>query len=183
MTSTGRGGIVDVNGSDVRYAVMVVLDPDTDAVLMTKRADHMRLHAGEMCFPGGKIEPGETTAQAAARELHEEIGLSSDRITPVYAPHLPQAATTYTTSKTFAVVYAHPRGGAEGTLDGLTLNPDEVSSAMWIRPDRVRVEPDTSDTGAFRIFDPDSGEPIVGATADVCLYMWEALGASPEGWR
>lgn len=54
---------------------------------------------------------------------------------------------------------------------------------MWIRPDRVRVEPDTSDTGAFRIFDPDSGETIVGATADVCLYMWEVLGASPEGWR
>lgn len=108
MTSTGRGGIDDVNGADVRHAVMVVLDPDTDAVLMTKRADHMRLHAGEMCFPGGKIEPGETTAQAAARELHEEIGLSPDRITPVYAPHLPQAATTYTTSKTFAVVYAHP---------------------------------------------------------------------------
>ena len=34
--------------------------------------------AGDPCFPGGKIEPGEAPAQAAARELHEELGILAD---------------------------------------------------------------------------------------------------------
>lgn len=41
-------------------------------------------HAGEWCFPGGQVESGETTADAAARECEEECGLRVDDVGPVW---------------------------------------------------------------------------------------------------
>lgn len=45
------------------------------AVLLTRRAMHLRNHPGQWALPGGRIEPGESAAAAALRELHEEVGL------------------------------------------------------------------------------------------------------------
>lgn len=51
-------------------------------VLLTKRADHLRHHAGQISFPGGRIEQSDgNPAQAALREAHEEIGLNADSVT------------------------------------------------------------------------------------------------------
>ena len=44
-------------------------------VLFTERAAHLRDHAGQISFPGGRIGAGETAVDAAMRETHEEIGL------------------------------------------------------------------------------------------------------------
>lgn len=44
-------------------------------VVLTRRAQHMRSHRGEVSFPGGGQEPGETLIETALREAHEEIGL------------------------------------------------------------------------------------------------------------
>lgn len=44
-------------------------------LLLTERAHHMRSHPGQISFPGGAIEPGETPEQAAVREAWEETGL------------------------------------------------------------------------------------------------------------
>jgi mutator protein MutT len=58
-------------------AVLVVLADGRNGaeVLLTKRATHLRNHPGEISFPGGRIEPGESAAQAAIREAHEEVAL------------------------------------------------------------------------------------------------------------
>jgi 8-oxo-dGTP pyrophosphatase MutT (NUDIX family) len=45
------------------------------AVLLTRRALHLRNHPGQWALPGGRVEPGESAADAALRELHEEVGL------------------------------------------------------------------------------------------------------------
>ena len=44
-------------------------------LLLTERAHHMRSHPGQVSFPGGSLDAGETALEAALREAHEEIGL------------------------------------------------------------------------------------------------------------
>jgi 8-oxo-dGTP pyrophosphatase MutT (NUDIX family) len=45
-------------------------------VLFTERAVHLKEHAGQVSLPGGRIVAGETPAEAALRETHEEVGLA-----------------------------------------------------------------------------------------------------------
>jgi mutator protein MutT len=45
------------------------------ALLLTRRAAHLRKHAGQWALPGGRIDTGETAEQAALREMREEVGL------------------------------------------------------------------------------------------------------------
>ncbi|KAK6026022.1 hydrolase, NUDIX family [Ostertagia ostertagi] len=47
----------------------------TPSVLFTKRSIHLKSHRGEVCFPGGRMEDGESAEEAALRETHEEIGV------------------------------------------------------------------------------------------------------------
>ncbi len=73
-------------------AVIAVLHRKQDQwhVVMTLRPQHLPDHAGQVCFPGGTTETGESSEQTALRELHEELGVSSDcitltgQLTPVY---------------------------------------------------------------------------------------------------
>jgi 8-oxo-dGTP pyrophosphatase MutT (NUDIX family) len=64
-------------------AVLVPLYMDVNEsvrVIMTKRPDNMRTHPGDVVFPGGRIEPGESAVDAAIREACEEVGLPEDAV-------------------------------------------------------------------------------------------------------
>ena len=58
----------------VRRGAVLMLLGEHD-VLLTERAHDMRSHPGQVSFPGGSIDPGETPVEAALREAEEEIGV------------------------------------------------------------------------------------------------------------
>ena len=63
-------------------AVLILLYPDEGKIKfpLTKRADYVGTHGGQLSFPGGKAEPGETMEQTAVREAEEEIGIHRSNI-------------------------------------------------------------------------------------------------------
>ena len=78
-------GFEPLEGDDIRHpgehvaaAVLVAItDRPEPGVLLTLRQPHLRHHAGQIAFPGGKIDPQDATpVEAALREAEEEIGLA-----------------------------------------------------------------------------------------------------------
>ncbi len=108
-------------------AVLVGLidhEQDGPSVILTRRADHLRHHAGQISFPGGRIEAAETPAEAAMREAFEEITLARECVEVI--GYLPGVVTT-------AGFHIAPvLGRVTGDLC-LTPDPDEV--------DRILIEP------------------------------------------
>lgn len=71
--------LLSVRGKKCREAgVLALLYPDAEGVptlLLTLRHAALRQHGGQVSFPGGRVEAGETTEEAALRETHEEVGV------------------------------------------------------------------------------------------------------------
>jgi peroxisomal coenzyme A diphosphatase NUDT7 len=164
-------------------AVLVVLadGPDGAQVLLTRRSEALRSHRGEISFPGGRVDAGETFETAALREAHEEVALDPS----VVQLHGRLDAISTLVTRSFIVPVV-------GTVDGHpVLHPaaDEVERIMWVplaeltRADTFREEVWDSN-GVVRpmyFFELDD-ETIWGATARVLHQLLRvALGLdSPE---
>ena len=73
---TGTGG--------TPAAVLVAItDRPEPGVILTVRREHLRTHAGQVAFPGGRIDPGEDAVAAALREAQEEIALDPRQVAVV----------------------------------------------------------------------------------------------------
>lgn len=80
----GPGTALDPVPADARAsAVLIALwEGDHGAeVLLTKRSWELRNHRGEISFPGGRLDPGESPVAAAVREAEEEVGLDPGAVT------------------------------------------------------------------------------------------------------
>lgn len=87
--------VIQVENKDCRDgAVLALLFPLDDelATVLTVRHANLDQHAGQVSFPGGRRDPGETLRETAIREVYEEIGLTEEalsilgELTPLYIP-------------------------------------------------------------------------------------------------
>jgi len=106
-------------------AVLVpIVDRQEPTVLLTLRTEELASHAGQVAFPGGKIDPAdESPAAAALREAREEIGLKPALIEPLGYLDL------YLTFSGFRILPTVARVKPDFSL---TLNPWEVTEAFEV---------------------------------------------------
>jgi len=127
-------------------AVAVVETEEGPGILVTRRAAKLRAHAGQWALPGGRIDAGETAAQAALRELHEELGL--DLREDIVLGRLDDYSTRSGYRITPVVMWA----GA--VTSDIQPNPSEVASVYVARQADFDVEPIFASI-------PESPEPII----------------------
>jgi 8-oxo-dGTP pyrophosphatase MutT (NUDIX family) len=84
--------------------LIAITDRAEPGVLLTVRREHMRTHAGQIAFPGGRIDPGEDAVAAALREAWEEIGLPSDQVEIWGAADLYRTVTGYAVTPILGLV-------------------------------------------------------------------------------
>jgi 8-oxo-dGTP pyrophosphatase MutT (NUDIX family) len=150
-------------------------------VLLTQRATQLRNHAGQISFPGGRIEPADSGPKAAAlREAHEEIGLDASFVSVVgYLPdHIVMTGFRVTP------VVGFVREGFELLLDSQEVEDTfEVPLDFVFDPANHRLRPRRSGfTGEEVEFcDIPYGERnIWGATAGMLLTLYR-LCVGAEG--
>lgn len=91
--------------ASVPAAVLVgITDRPDPGVILTVRREHMRTHAGQVAFPGGRIDPGEDSVEAALREAWEELGLDPGAAEIVGAIDPYRTVTGYVVTPVLAVV-------------------------------------------------------------------------------
>lgn len=150
------------------YAIVLPVEYGTEGVhlLIEVRAAGIS-QAGDPCFPGGRIEPDETPAQAAARELGEELGIyvEPERL----LGQLP-TVQTYLGSKTDVFVCVIT---SEDTA-GARLNRSEVSELLRVPLTFFLTRPDAA---SFSV----GGHTIWGMTAGAIRHFCDAWKrARPE---
>lgn len=145
------------------------------AVLLTQRTAHLAAHAGQISFPGGRLEPGDADALAAAlRETEEEIGLARHFVEPIATLDL------YTTRSGFEVT---PIVGL--VTPGYSLAPDpyevadvfEVPLSFFRDPANRRRESRAYEGRERHFYAFPYGERYIwGATAGMLVNLLDWLG-------
>lgn len=155
--------------------VPIIARPDP-AVLLTLRSSQLSNHAGQIAFPGGRVDPGDADEKAAAlREAKEEVGLDAH-----WVRHLGYL-DGYLSGTGFWIV---PVVGLVDPGYGLTLNPAEVEEAFEVPLDFLmtpanhqRQSREWKGTLRHYYAMPFEGRFIWGATAGMLRNLYERVYA------
>jgi mutator protein MutT len=162
---------------DARLSAVLVALADGEhgaEVLLTRRSMDLRHHRGEVSFPGGRVDPGETPIEAARREATEEVALDPTLVEVVgELEHLNTAV-----SRSYIV----PVVGRLAAPVALRPSSPEVERVFWlplaelVRPDTYRSERwGRAPTDRLLHFFELDDETIWGATATMLVDLLRRL--------
>lgn len=97
-----------------------ITDRERPGFLMIHRPSNMRSHPGQVAFPGGKIDPGESAEEAALREAYEELGIHERDVTVIGTSDIYRTGSGYAITPVIAVV-----------PPDLELSPSPTEVAAW----------------------------------------------------
>jgi 8-oxo-dGTP pyrophosphatase MutT (NUDIX family) len=160
-------------------AVLVPIFPvgDEAHLVLTKRPDHLRSHAGEIAFPGGKRDPDDPSLLATAlREAEEEVGIDPAAVRVL--AELPTIGTVR------GVVAITPYVGVLDERPELRARPGEVEDAFTVALADL-LDPEAWYSEQWSIFDREfdmafyllPGETVWGATARILTGLLAHLTA------
>ncbi|MDR6934755.1 8-oxo-dGTP pyrophosphatase MutT, NUDIX family [Luteibacter sp. 329MFSha] len=159
-----------------RAAVLIGIRDDREQnVLLTLRTDTLQQHAGQVAFPGGRVEPDDVDVVATAlRESHEEIGLDASMVTPLGFLESFETISGYTVTPVVARVAAD---AALKPDPGEVAEVFEVPFAFFMDPANLRRY-----TMDFRGHPRDmveflhAGYRIWGVTAAILFNLLKRMG-------
>jgi 8-oxo-dGTP pyrophosphatase MutT (NUDIX family) len=166
-----RGAVLMLFGGETR---------DDGYLLLTERAHHMRSHPGQVSFPGGAIDAGETPVQAALREAEEETGLDP-RGVDVFA-ELPELWLPYSDFAVTPVL-----GWWRAPSPVAVVDPDEGHSVipapieeLLDAEHRINVRMPNGWVSPAFLIGPAKDVVLWGFTAGIITRLFEHLGWARE---
>lgn len=165
---------LDIADGDRLAAVLVPIvarQPEA-SVLLTVRASHLRVHAGQIAFPGGKVDAADgSLAEAALREAREEIGLEGRFVHPL------GLLKSYKTSAGFRIipVVAVVEPGFDLSLDSCEVADSFEAPLAFLMTAGNHQKHKVMWQGAFREYYaiPFGDRFIWGATAGIIRQIYE----------
>lgn len=140
--------------------VIVLYETVSDSLILTKRSEHLRRHPGEVCFPGGVWEEGDENFYATAlRELNEELGIDSKRITLI---------KELSREQTLLGSIIHPWLASIDSINPFHINDSEVSTLISVPLSLVK--------------DPKNYEEILIERKGFKFKSWRFTGHSEFIW-
>lgn len=100
--------------------LIAITERERPGMLLLHRPSTMRAHPGQVAFPGGRLDPGETAVEAALREAHEELGLRPDDVRVVGPSDRYRTGSGYDVTPVIGVI-----------PPDLEIHPNPAEVAQW----------------------------------------------------